>query len=55
MTSMSSAKVTNFFQKQVANPLMRRNPLQTPLETTGRTSDVRAFVTNLLAVLVDLD
>jgi deazaflavin-dependent oxidoreductase (nitroreductase family) len=38
MTSMSSAKVTNFFQKRVANPLMRRNPLQTLLETTGRTS-----------------
>jgi len=35
---MSSAKVTNFFQKRVANPLMRRNPLQTLLETTGRTS-----------------
>ncbi|WP_369832291.1 nitroreductase/quinone reductase family protein [Mycobacterium sp. AT1] len=38
MTSMSGAKVTNFFQKRVANPLMRRNPLQTLLETTGRTS-----------------
>ena len=35
---MSSAKVTNLFQKRVANPLMRRNPLQTLLETTGRTS-----------------
>lgn len=35
---MSGAKVTNFFQKRVANPLMRRNPLQTLLETTGRTS-----------------
>jgi deazaflavin-dependent oxidoreductase (nitroreductase family) len=29
---------TNFFQKNVANPLMRRNPMQTLLETTGRTS-----------------
>ena len=38
MTSMSGAKVTRFFQKRVANPLMRRNPLQTLLETTGRTS-----------------
>lgn len=38
MTSVSSAKVTYFFQKRVANPLMRRNPLQTLLETTGRTS-----------------
>jgi len=35
---MSGAKVTKFFQKRVANPLMRRNPLQTLLETTGRTS-----------------
>lgn len=35
---MSGAKVTNFFQKRVANPLMRRNPRQTLLETTGRTS-----------------
>lgn len=38
MTDMPSASVTNFFQKRVANPLMRRNPLQTLLETTGRTS-----------------
>jgi deazaflavin-dependent oxidoreductase (nitroreductase family) len=30
--------VTTFFQKRVANPLMRRNPLQTLLETTGRKS-----------------
>jgi deazaflavin-dependent oxidoreductase (nitroreductase family) len=30
--------ITNFFQKRVANPLMRRNPFQTLLETTGRTS-----------------
>jgi len=28
----------NFFQKRVANPLMRRNPFQTLLETTGRKS-----------------
>jgi hypothetical protein len=54
MTCMASARATNFLQKRVANPSMRRNPLQTLLETTGRTSDVRAFVTNLLTVLVDL-
>jgi deazaflavin-dependent oxidoreductase (nitroreductase family) len=30
--------ITKFFQKRVANPLMRRNPFQTLLETTGRTS-----------------
>lgn len=30
--------VTTFFQKRVANPLMRRNPFQTLLETTGRKS-----------------
>ena len=35
---MPSAAVTNFFQKRVANPLMRRNPFQTLLETTGRKS-----------------
>ena len=35
---MPNAAVTNFFQKRVANPLMRRNPLQTLLETTGRKS-----------------
>ncbi|MBI3213697.1 MAG: nitroreductase family deazaflavin-dependent oxidoreductase [Mycobacterium sp.] len=29
---------TNFFQKHIANPIMRRNPLQTLLETTGRKS-----------------
>jgi deazaflavin-dependent oxidoreductase (nitroreductase family) len=34
----SSAGFTNFFQKRVANPLMRRNPFQTLLETTGRKS-----------------
>jgi deazaflavin-dependent oxidoreductase (nitroreductase family) len=38
MEGMPSAAVTNFFQKRVANPLMRRNPLQTLLETTGRKS-----------------
>jgi len=32
------AGFTNFFQKRVANPLMRRNPFQTLLETTGRKS-----------------
>jgi deazaflavin-dependent oxidoreductase (nitroreductase family) len=32
------AGVSNFFQKRVANPLMRRNPVQTLLETTGRKS-----------------
>ena len=31
-------RITNFFQKRVANPLMRRNPFQTLLETTGRKS-----------------
>ena len=30
--------MTNFFQKLVVNRLMRRNPPQTLLETTGRTS-----------------
>jgi deazaflavin-dependent oxidoreductase (nitroreductase family) len=30
--------VTTFLQKRIANPVMRRNPLQTLLETTGRTS-----------------
>ncbi|CAN5739833.1 nitroreductase family deazaflavin-dependent oxidoreductase [soil metagenome] len=29
---------TTFFQKRIANPLMRRNPFQTLLETTGRKS-----------------
>ena len=38
MKDVPSAEVTNFFQKHVANPLMRRNPLQTLLETTGRKS-----------------
>jgi deazaflavin-dependent oxidoreductase (nitroreductase family) len=31
-------RITNLFQKRVANPLMRRLPIQTLLETTGRTS-----------------
>jgi deazaflavin-dependent oxidoreductase (nitroreductase family) len=31
-------RISNFFQKRVANPLMRRNPFQTLLETTGRKS-----------------
>jgi deazaflavin-dependent oxidoreductase (nitroreductase family) len=31
-------RFTTFFQKKVANPVMRRNPLQTLLETTGRKS-----------------
>jgi deazaflavin-dependent oxidoreductase (nitroreductase family) len=38
MNDVPSAAVTNFFQKHIANPLMRRNPLQTLLETTGRKS-----------------
>ena len=31
-------RVSNLFQRRVANPLMRRLPIQTLLETTGRTS-----------------
>ena len=31
-------RITNGFQKRVANPLMRRLPIQTLLETNGRTS-----------------
>jgi deazaflavin-dependent oxidoreductase (nitroreductase family) len=31
-------RVTNSLQKRLANPLMRRVPIQTLLETTGRTS-----------------
>jgi deazaflavin-dependent oxidoreductase (nitroreductase family) len=38
---MPRAAVTTFFQKRVANPVMRRNPLQTLLETTGRKSGER--------------
>ena len=35
---MPSAAVTQFFQKRVANPVMRRMPTQTLLETIGRKS-----------------
>jgi deazaflavin-dependent oxidoreductase (nitroreductase family) len=35
---MPSAAVTHFFQKRVANPVMRRMPTQTLLETIGRKS-----------------
>lgn len=38
MNTVPSATTTNFFQKHIANPLMRRNPFQTLLETTGRKS-----------------
>jgi deazaflavin-dependent oxidoreductase (nitroreductase family) len=38
MTAMPKATITNFFQKHIANPLMRRMPFQTLLETTGRKS-----------------
>jgi deazaflavin-dependent oxidoreductase (nitroreductase family) len=38
MAGMPNAKLTHFFQKRVANPLLRRNPMQTLLETTGRKS-----------------
>ena len=31
-------EITTMFQKRVANPLMRLNPMQTLLETMGRTS-----------------
>ena len=31
-------RITNFFQRRLANPLMRRLPTQTLLETTGRKS-----------------
>ena len=31
-------RITNEFQRRVANPLMRRLPIQTLLETTGRKS-----------------
>ncbi len=30
--------LTHFFQKRIANPVMRRLPIQTLLETTGRKS-----------------
>lgn len=35
---MNRDDVTHFFQKHVANPVMRRLPFQTLLETTGRIS-----------------
>ena len=35
---MPNAAVTTYLQNRIANPLMCRNPLQTPLETTTRTS-----------------
>jgi deazaflavin-dependent oxidoreductase (nitroreductase family) len=38
MANNARDRITNFFQKRVANPLMRRNPMQTLLETTGRKS-----------------
>jgi deazaflavin-dependent oxidoreductase (nitroreductase family) len=38
MASDARDRITTFFQKRVANPLMRRNPMQTLLETTGRKS-----------------
>jgi deazaflavin-dependent oxidoreductase (nitroreductase family) len=38
MPDDTRAGIANFFQKRVANPLMRRNPFQTLLETTGRKS-----------------
>jgi deazaflavin-dependent oxidoreductase (nitroreductase family) len=38
MADNARDRITNFFQKRVANPMMRRNPMQTLLETTGRKS-----------------
>jgi deazaflavin-dependent oxidoreductase (nitroreductase family) len=38
MSGMPSAAVTTFLQKRIANPVMRRNPFQTLLETIGRKS-----------------
>lgn len=35
---MPSAAVTQFFQKRIANPVMRHIPTQTLLETVGRKS-----------------
>lgn len=35
---MNRDDITHFFQKNVANPVMRRLPFQTLLETTGRVS-----------------
>jgi deazaflavin-dependent oxidoreductase (nitroreductase family) len=38
MGDMPSAAVTQFFQKRIANPVMRHIPTQTLLETVGRKS-----------------
>ena len=38
MSDTTRDRVTNALQKNVANPLMRRLPFQTLLETTGRKS-----------------
>jgi len=38
MSTDFRSRITNTFQKRVANPLMRRLPNQTLLETTGRSS-----------------
>lgn len=38
MADNTRDRITNFIQKRFANPLMRRNPFQTLLETTGRKS-----------------
>lgn len=38
MRVMPSAAVTQFFQKRIANPVMRQIPTQTLLETVGRKS-----------------
>ena len=38
MADVLRDRITTLFQRKVANPLMRRLPIQTLLETTGRTS-----------------
>jgi deazaflavin-dependent oxidoreductase (nitroreductase family) len=38
MANEQRDRISNFFQKRVANPLFRRLPIQTLLETTGRKS-----------------
>jgi deazaflavin-dependent oxidoreductase (nitroreductase family) len=38
MATSTRDKLINTFQRRVANPLMRNNPFQTLLETTGRKS-----------------
>lgn len=38
MTSTSRQRIVNFFQRRIANPVMRSVPSQTLLETTGRKS-----------------